>query len=367
MKIVFVNDGIYAYASNAPGAVGGSERGQWLLSCALAAAGWSVTVGVRDAMKPGERKVINRVEYCAIDQTEILVAWYKFLSAERPDWLYWQGADHLWGPLVEIAKFSKVRTIFSAGCDLDVQPRHAAHRRPRWWPLYAWGLARTDRIFVQHDGQLSKLPARWRSKTHVLPKVCILPGVVGDTMAAKPHSERENYVAWVAMLGQFKRPDVLIDIARKTPAIRYVVCGGPITNFMAPPGYGERIMNELRMLPNVEFLGQVAPEKAQQVIADAAVLLSTSDVEGFPNTFLQAWSSGTPVVSLKIDPDRLIQRMGLGTVSGNAECAIAEMTALIDSPQRRDEIAVHAQRFVIENYSATRVVTLFDRALGDIS
>src|SRR5439155_26028493 len=104
MKIVFVNDGIYAYASNAPGAVGGSERGQWLLSCALAAAGWSVTVGVREAMKAGERKVINGVEFVGIGQSQILLAWYRSLSSERPNWLYWQGADHLWGPLVEMAK-----------------------------------------------------------------------------------------------------------------------------------------------------------------------------------------------------------------------------------------------------------------------
>src|SRR5262249_15470109 len=159
----------------------------------------------------------------------------------RPNWFYWQGADHLWGPLVEIARLTGGRTIFSAACDLDVQPRRAAHRRPRWWPLYAWGLSRTDRIFVQHDEQLSKLPPRWRSKAFILPKVCILPGVVGDTIAVKPHSERPKYVAWVGTLIQFRRPDILIEIARKASAVRYVVCGGPTINFMAPPGYGERM------------------------------------------------------------------------------------------------------------------------------
>ena len=81
-------------------------------------------------------------------------------------------------------------------------------------------------------------------------------------------------------------------------------------------------MQELRATPNIEYLGHVAPEKAEQVIAGAAVFLSTSDEEGFPNTFVQAWSSGTPVVSLKIDPDRIIERLGLGTVSENVERAI---------------------------------------------
>ena len=35
MKIVFLNDLIYAYAIGAPSAVGGAERQQWLLARAL--------------------------------------------------------------------------------------------------------------------------------------------------------------------------------------------------------------------------------------------------------------------------------------------------------------------------------------------
>src|SRR5207249_2944763 len=122
-------------------------------------------------------------------------------------------------------------------------------RRPRWWPLYAWGLSRTDRIFVQHEGQLSKLASRWRSKAH------IIPSIATGMASVKPHSERAKYVAWVGMLRQPKRPDALIEIARRAPAIRFVVCGGT-TTFRSPPGYGERIVNELRVLPNIEFLGQ---------------------------------------------------------------------------------------------------------------
>ena len=132
-------------------------------------------------------------------------------------------------------------------------------------------------------------------------------------------------------------------------------------------GYGERIVNELRETPNIEYLGQVPPEKAQQIIAEAAVLLCTSDVEGFPNTFVQAWSNGTPVVSLKIDPDRIIERVGLGALSVNADRAITDITALLDSPRRRDEIAARARRLIIENHSAATVVRLFENALGTMS
>ncbi len=361
MKIAFINDGAYAYASAAPVAVGGSERDQWLLGTALASFGWSVTMAVRNGMELGERRSIRGVEYVGIGHGQILSAWYRFLAAERPQWLYWECATHLWGLAVEIAKSVGVRTIFAIGFDREVEVRHALIERAQWWPLYAWGLSRTDRIFAQHQGQLSKLPPQWRSKASVLPKVCILPGVVGDAVTVKSHSERDKYVAWVAMLRQHKRPDVLVEIARRMPQVRFVVCGGHST---LPPDSTERIIEQLRALPNVKYWGQVPSEKAQQVIASAAVLLSTSDEEGFPNTFVQAWSAGTPVVTIKVDPDHIIERVGLGLVSRTVERAITDIDRLIVSPGRRDEIAAHARAFIVENYGARAVVKSFEDALG---
>jgi glycosyltransferase involved in cell wall biosynthesis len=362
MKIAFLNDGAYAYASGASAAVGGAERDQWLLGMSLAAFGWSVSIGVRNGLQPGRRESINGVEFVGIERGQILSAWYRFLSSERPNWLFWECATHLWGPTVEIAKFFGIRTIFALGFDAEVEPRRALLYRQRWWPLYAWGLERTDRIFAQHQGQLVRLSRRLRAKTCVLPKVCVLSDVIGETSPVKPHVEREPYVAWVAMLRQHKRPDVLVEIARKMPTTRFVVCGG-ITTTMTPVGYSERMVDEMRRLGNVDYLGQVAPEKAQEIIANAAIFLSTSDVEGFPNTFVQAWSSGTPVVSLKVDPDEIIQGLGLGNVSGNLEQATADLTFLLNSPQQRNEIAARARRFVVKNYSARAVVSLFERAL----
>jgi glycosyltransferase involved in cell wall biosynthesis len=362
MKIVFLDDGAYAFASGASSAVGGSERDQWLLGTALATFGWSVKVGVRDGLKPGELRSINGVDFVGIGRGQILLEWYRFLASERPTWLFWECASHLWGPLVEIARFLGVRTIFHAAFDNDVRPRKALAWRRRWWPLYSWGLERTDRIFVQHGGQLCDLPLRWQSKACILPKVCVLQNVVDDKTNVKNHTERDRYVAWVGMLRYHKRPDILVEIAHQAPCIRFVVCGG-VSNFGTPPGYGERVVDNLRKLRNVEFLGQVAPDKAQQVISDAALLFSTSDKEGFPNIFTQAWSSGTPVVSLKVDPDGIMARAGIGVVSGNAARAIADITALIDSPERRDEIAVRARDFILENHSPPRVVALFEEAL----
>ncbi len=355
MKIAFLNDRIYAYASRDPSAVGGAERQQWLLGRALAARGWSVTVGVHHAVRPGERRTIEGAEFVGMGWGHVLAAWYHFLSSERPDWWYWRGADHILGPAVEVARIARVRTIFSAAFDTDVHPSRALSRRTRWWPLYAWGLARADRILVQHTGQFTELASQWQPKAH------IVPSIADVTADVKPHSKRPNYVAWVGMLRQPKRPDLLIKIAQKAPSIHFVVCGSPSTH-RSPLGYGERIVDDLRVLPNVKYLGQVDPQRAQQIIADAAVFLSTSDGEGFPNTFLQAWSSGTPVVSLKIDPDHVIERLGLGTVPASVEGATIEIKNLMNSPQQREKIALRARRHVEEAHSEAAVIAAFEHA-----
>jgi len=122
-------------------------------------------------------------------------------------------------------------------------------------------------------------------------------------------------------------------------------------------------VDNLKALPNVDYRGRVSPDEAMKIIADAAIFLSTSEEEGFPNTFTQAWSAGTPVISLTVDPGELIDRIGMGTVAQSIDDAVARIHALMQSPERRDEIAHRARAFIEENHSATRVVKLFEEAL----
>ncbi len=355
MKIAFLNDRIYDYASSDASAVGGNERQQWLLARALASSGWTVCVGIRQRLKLGECRTIEGVEFHGIMQGQYLLDCYRFLSTTRPDWLYCRGASHLLGPLVQIAHVAGVQTIFAAAFDTDVQPRSALTARRRWWPLYAWGLSKTERLFVQHGGQLEELPSRWRAKARVVRSIA-------DTrMSSTPHSCRELYVAWVGMLRQPKRPDLLVEIAERSPQVKYIVCGGATTH-RSPSGYSQRLIEQFRGLPNIEFRGQVAPEEAERVIAESAALLCTSDQEGFPNTFLQAWSYGTPVVTLQIDPDSIVKRLELGAVTGTVDATVEQLQRLLASPQERQSIASRACEYILGHHSAEAVIKVFHDA-----
>ena len=95
MKIVLSNSVVYRYAVGAPDAHGGAERFQWLFSQALTQAGWTVVVGVRDVISPDREEVINGVRFVGMKRGSFVLAWWKFLDDQRPDWWFWRAADPL--------------------------------------------------------------------------------------------------------------------------------------------------------------------------------------------------------------------------------------------------------------------------------
>ena len=356
MKIALVNDIAYQYASADAAAVGGAERYQWLLARGLAEHGWSPIIGVRFALEPGKRVSIDGVQFVGIGRGQFFHALYRFLSAERPDWCFWFGSTHLLGPAVLIGRLTGTKSLFAAQHDLDVRPRDALSERPGFWPLYTMGLRWSSKIFLQHRGQYAELPSRWRHKAYVI------PGVVQVPERSVPHASRERYVAWVGVLREHKRPDLLIEIARKSPGVEFVVCGG-VSVCRTAPGYSERVITELERLPNVNYLGHIAPARAVEIIGRAAMLLSTSDSEGFPSVFVEAWAHGTPVITLKVDPDHVITRHGLGINSGGVAMAVQDLHTLLQSVAQREAIASRAREYVTEIHSGPAVAALVEQSL----
>ena len=74
-----------------------------------------------------------------------------------------------------------------------------------------------------------------------------------------------------------------------------------------------------------------------------------------PNTFLEAWSRGVPVVSLDYDPDDRITRLGLGVVANSASALRDAVALLARDCALRDELGVRAREHVRELHSPEAV------------
>ena len=122
-------------------------------------------------------------------------------------------------------------------------------------------------------------------------------------------------VLWVSNLRALKRPELALELARQLPDVRFTVAGGPMPGGQT---YYEDVMAAAARLPNVTMLGAVRYAATGALFDRAKIFLNTSSIEGFPNTFLQAWIRGVPVVTF-FDPDSLVQRLSLGKAATSVD------------------------------------------------
>jgi glycosyltransferase involved in cell wall biosynthesis len=93
-------------------------------------------------------------------------------------------------------------------------------------------------------------------------------------------------------------------------------------------------------------------------------LLSTSEGEGFPSVFLEAWAHGTPVASLTVNPDRLITRKGLGVVNPSIAETAANIGRLVGSVDERQEAAIRVHDYAVQIHSGAAVAATVERVLS---
>jgi glycosyltransferase involved in cell wall biosynthesis len=348
MKIAFYNgsSGIYKLVANHALITSGEAKHQWLLAKMLISYGHEVLF-ITPTDDPGRiQPAIEGARFIASPCRTTNLSLRKILGAENPDWFMWLTNSMHLGPCFFIAKSLGIATAYVCASNKDCVPKHALNPlsfRKHFWPLYQWGLDQATRILAQHSGQRDLLGPRYAEKTWLVSNIAELP-----TIAKRP--ENPGSIVWVANLRAEKRPHLLVEIAKQLPQYKFVVCGAAL-DYRSQPGYAESISQTLSGLSNVDYRGAVPPHETLEIIANAALFLSTSDQEGFPNTMLESWSLGVPVVSLEFDPGGAIARHELGSVTANVADAIARIENLMHTPQELIRLGENGKRYVLENHS----------------
>jgi glycosyltransferase involved in cell wall biosynthesis len=219
--------------------------------------------------------------------------------------------------------------------------------------LYRYGVRHTDCTIVQTQRQQEMLRSGFGLNVEVCPMPCAAPGDGPATRRAfRPDQGR---VLWVGRVCEVKRPDRLLDIAEACPDMAFDLVGPSYDT-----GHSRRILERTRRIPNVTVHGPVAWDKVWDYYRQAACLLCTSDFEGFPNTFLEAWSQGLPVVST-FDPDDLIARLELGLVAGDVPGLAAAIRRLLASPDLYRRLSQNARQYYLENHTVEVAMPRFEQ------
>lgn len=154
-------------------------------------------------------------------------------------------------------------------------------------------------------------------------------------------------VLWVGTCNRHKQPEVLLDLAITMPEKSFAMIIAPGTD----KEFNQQIEARARTIQNLEYLGFVRYQEIDRYYSRAKVLVQTSQNEGFPNVFLQAWQFKTPVVSLNIDPDGVIVKNRLGMLSGNFDKLKNDVYFLLNNEDVRKDLGEHGRCYLDNNHS----------------
>jgi len=247
------------------------------------------------------------------------------------------------GLICIFCKLLKKRFIFSTGTDRNASLSILKNLK---WPmpyLYILGIKWADIIISQTEMQKKQLLSNF-SVNSLLVRNCV-------QVENKSSKKKRSYFLWVGKVFSGKRPDLYLKIASNFPDEEFLIIGGP---------GNDEVYNDTKRktqeLPNVRFIGFVPQREIYRYYEAAKALICTSESEGFPNTFLQAWIHQVPVISLSIDPDECICDHKLGFHSQSFEQLIKDIENLSQNEKIAKEMGKNGKEYVMK-YHDVEVIT----------
>lgn len=367
-KICIISPAAYPLIADSSQAsiAGGAEIQLVTLGCALASRGYAVDFIVNDFGQPDYQVIrgvgLHKVPLRHMGKSSAylpadFIRFVRVLAGIDADILLIKLPRHLLLPLSLFARFRGKKVVFIGQVDGDANAtqRKPTDRRVATW-MYRAGLLLTDAVVAQTNAQKVGFESSFKKEVSVIRNVL--------TMKQEPSGGKSDYVLWVGNSGQHKQPELFLKLARALPECRFKMIMSPC----AQRPSDEFVRNELGGIPNLNYLGFVPFKEMCNHYKRAAVLVSTSVSEGFPNAFLQSWQFGTPTVSLNIDPDGVIERYGLGRLSKSFDRLVDDVRSLMEDPALRERLGGNAVEYTARNHSEDAViecyVDLFKRMRG---
>lgn len=274
-----------------------------------------------------------------------------------PDVVYQRTGSALTGVAAYYAKRRHKTFLWHVALDLDVTPLPKSYKNSLSAEavekrMLEWGIRNADVIIAQAMYQADALRDNYGvDNVVVVPNYHPLP----DAGIAK--AERPINVVWIANIKPSKRPLLyfeLADVFATERNVRFYMAGRLVQ------GRAKDVLDRMQHAHNVTYLGELSQAEVNSLLERSHVLVNTSEHEGFPNTFIQAWMRKVPVVSLSADPDGVLEKEEIGYCSGSMEKLILDCRRLIEDPQLRNRMGERAYRYAMQNHSIYNVRKIVD-------
>lgn len=305
----------------------------------------------------------------AVSWLQDLGDYRKALDRIRPDALYQRGRSHLTWIAAQWARTHGSRFVWgSNGEDSCTFWKHVkrlqASRRSGLRKAALLPLA-TARDLLVHSGirRASGIVTQTRTQAESLRRNFKRDGIVlPSTFEAREGASgaKERTVLWLASLSHAKQPEVFLDLAdhcRDLAPWKFLLGGGTRVEI-----YRRELESRASSLPSARLLGAVPFADSHALFARASLFVNTSraDGDGLPNSLIQAWLHGTPVLSLYHDPNGWINAEGLGLCAkGDRERFLAGGRALLKDDELRTAMGKRCAKFARETFAAEETIDAY--------
>ena len=119
---------------------------------------------------------------------------------------------------------------------------------------------------------------------------------------------KEPTVVYVGRWDRRKRPELVIDLAKEFPNVRFVIAGNS-----RDKAYDHKLRSQFQQIPNVEltgFINQFENNELNTLLSRSWILINTAAREGLPNSFIEACANKCAILS-SVDPDNFSSRFGV--------------------------------------------------------
>jgi glycosyltransferase involved in cell wall biosynthesis len=305
------------------------------------------TLVERSPWQRGHRRLGEIAETAAI--------WRAFREADADVYVVRGSGGHV-PAAAGFCRASGRRFVFSTSSELDFDFKRPDRYR-HVLRVYKACIPLADRLVVQTEAQ-----RRLARESVRKPDPVVIPSFAEAPEAVRVEGD---HFLWANRLVPYKLPERYIELAAALPEARFKMVLG--TTDETPDSLMDQVRHSAAEVPNLELLHACPRQELLQDMLRATALVTTSRVEGMPNTFLEAWGRGVPVLSLHVDPDDRIANHGLGTVAGGSMELFTEKAAeLWRDPRLREEIGERARRFVLETHRPEAVGERWLELLEDL-
>lgn len=296
LSICFVSPFTYPLLAQDPDIkhVGGAELQQSILAKAFVKQGYKVSMICLDYGQEDGVVIDGVTVFKAYKQDAGLPGlrfFYPRMSSvlscmkrANADIYYQRCSGMLTGIVAKFCKMYKKISIFSGANNNDflIDCPRVENKKDKF--LYRYGLRNIKQVLVQNNEQKRLLSKNFGLNSIVVNNAYEPPG--------NATNNKEGYVLWVSTMRQVKRPEKFIELVKSLPQYNFKMVGGAgdIEVYNA-------IKKLARDLPNMIFCGFVPFTHIEEYYDQARLVINTSDTEGFPNAFLQAWARSIPTVS----------------------------------------------------------------------